>query len=69
VSYRLTTPQKKSYIGPDPLSETFTKHAFLPNPPEADKFLRLPREMLALLNPYLTFNRGEAYFSGVTLKF
>ncbi|MGA7143055.1 MAG: hypothetical protein WBY47_01000 [Desulfobacterales bacterium] len=49
--------------------ETFAKRAFLPNPPEADKFLRLPREMLALLNPFLTFNRGEAYFSGVNLKF
>jgi hypothetical protein len=25
--------------------ETFAKRRFLPNPPEADKFLRLPREM------------------------
>ena len=49
--------------------ETFARRPFLPNPPEADKFLRLPREMLALLNPYLIFNRGKAYFSGVTLKF
>jgi hypothetical protein len=27
------------------LLETFAKRSFLPNPPEADKFLRLPREM------------------------
>jgi hypothetical protein len=41
---------------------------FSPNPPEADKSLRLPCEMPAQLNPYLIFNRGEAYFSGVMLK-
>jgi hypothetical protein len=35
---------------------------------EADKSLRLPREMPAQLNRYLTFNRGVAYFSGVMLK-
>jgi hypothetical protein len=29
------------------LHETFAKHLFLPDPPKADKFLRLPREMLA----------------------
>jgi hypothetical protein len=28
--------------------ETFAKRPFLPNPPEADKFLRLPREMRSL---------------------
>jgi hypothetical protein len=28
--------------------ETFEKRPFLPNPPEADKFLRLPREMRSL---------------------
>jgi len=41
----------------------------LPNPPEADKFLRLPREMPAQLNLHLIFNRGEAHFSEVRLKF
>jgi hypothetical protein len=56
--------------------ETFEKRPFLPNSPvedaaggEADKFLRLPREMPAQLNLHLIFNRGEAYFSGVMLKF
>jgi hypothetical protein len=49
--------------------ETFAKHPFLPNPPEADKFLRLPREMPAQLNLHLIFNRGEAHFSGVMLRF
>jgi len=55
--------------------------AILPNPPEADKSLRLPclpyyetfylfhrGEIPAQLNLHLTFNRGEAYFSGVMLK-
>jgi hypothetical protein len=58
-----------------PSIETFAKRPFLPNPSvedaaggEADKFLRLPREMSAQLNLHLIFNRGEAYFSGVTLK-
>jgi hypothetical protein len=48
----------------------------LPNPPvedaacsEAGKFLRLPHEMLAVLNPHLTNNRSEAYFSGIRLEF
>jgi hypothetical protein len=41
---------------------------FLPDPPEVDKSLRLPSEMPAQLNRYLTFNRGGAYFSGVMLK-
>jgi len=48
----------------------------LPNPPvedaaggEADKFLRLPREMPAQLNLHLIFNRGEADFSGARRKF
>jgi hypothetical protein len=49
--------------------ETFAKRPFLPNPPEADKFLRLPREMPAQLNLHLIFNRGEAHFSEVRLKF
>jgi hypothetical protein len=47
---------------------------------EADKSLCLPclpyetfylfhqGEMPVLLNPYLTFNRGKSYFSGVMLK-
>jgi hypothetical protein len=48
----------------------------LPNPPVkdasgdvADKFLRLSREIPAQLNLHLIFNQGEAYFSGVILKF
>jgi len=41
---------------------------FLPNLPEADKSLRLPREMPAQLNLYFIFNRGEAYFTGVIPK-
>jgi hypothetical protein len=49
--------------------ETIAKCPFLPNAPGEDKFLSLPREMFALLNPYLTFGRGEACFSGVRLKF
>jgi len=48
---------------------------FLSNPPvkdaaggEADKSLRLPREMPAQLNLHLIFNRSVAYFSGVMFK-
>jgi hypothetical protein len=48
---------------------------FSRNPPvedaaggKADKSLRLPCEMPAQLNPYLTLNRGGAYFSGVMIK-
>jgi hypothetical protein len=35
---------------------------------EADKSLRLPCEMPARFNPYITFNQGRAYFSGVMFK-
>jgi len=51
------------------ISISYLKKVFWPNPPEADKSLCLPCEMPAQLNPYLTFNRGAAYFSGVGSSF
>jgi hypothetical protein len=41
-------PSLDFYYSESSRLETFAKRPFLPNPPEADKFLRLPREMRSL---------------------
>jgi hypothetical protein len=68
ASYQFICPKILGHAAMSSL-ETIAKCPFLPNAPGEDKFLSLPREMFALLNPYLTFGRGEACFSGVRLKF